>query len=142
MNHQRLIVTAVCLIIILVWIGFLHANPSYLVDSLSPVRLVRDTHETENVYYSRSAPLAAGEMPYTTTPQEYPILSVLYISMPRFFTDYPETFATILSATNAAMLICVVVVSSRLLSILGVSYHRLWLLVFPATLYFTFNRFD
>ena len=62
--------------------------------------------------------------------------------MPRLFTDYPETFAAILSAINAAILVCAVVVSSHLLSILGVSYHRLWLFLFPATLYFTFNRFD
>ena len=90
MNRMWLTVGAVCLAVVIVWVGFLYAKPSYTLDSSLPVRLVRDAHEVQEVYYTRSGPLADGEMPYATAPQEYPILGILYISIPYIFYAFKK----------------------------------------------------
>lgn len=114
----------------------------YTIWNSEDIRLIHDQAEIVDVYYERSAPLAHGEMPYTEMRQEYPILGLLYISSPRLFTDSPYVFEKLLTFFNLILLGIVVWMTAVLMRM---TKQRLWYLALfflPATLYFTFNRFD
>lgn len=142
LRHPAVVTTIIIAAICLAVGFFVTADSRYEIGGGHSLRLVRDTQETQHVYYDRSAYLADGELPYQTDPQEYPVLGLLYLSWPRIVTDEVVVFEQLFAGTSAFILIIVVALTTYLLKALGKNPWRVALLLLPASLYFTFNRFD
>lgn len=108
---------------------------------LLPGRLLRDDKDL-TVYERRSTWVEQGTSPYRDTPQEYPIFGVLYISIPRVFTSTSEGFARVFHVLAGVTYAALLVVTARLLRVLGRPAWPVLLLCLPAQLYFGLNRFD
>ncbi len=125
----------------IVWGGFVMAQPIYDIGAKS-TPLVRDQQETISVYFNRAEFIPRHEFPYSHVLEEYPVLGVLYISLPRLFTQDPGGSMQIFSFMSLLVLCALVAVTSALLRFFKRSPWYLTLFLLPATLYFAFNRFD
>jgi hypothetical protein len=106
------------------------------------IRLFRDQGELRT-FYGWSAWISHGGVPYSTTyPQAYPPLGVLFIALPRLFTEDFRTYVWLYVLMTSVCYAALAGVTAMLLGDLGRSRSRLLLFVLPAFLYFSLWRFD
>ena len=111
-------------------------------DTSGGIRLLRDDFEI-NVFYTRGSWVEEGVHLYAEGRfQEYPQLGLAYITLPYLFSDSYVGYRTWLLIFNTLCFVALVIVSKKLLTKLGRNNLQLLLLLLPAVLYFSLNRFD
>jgi len=145
LKKEAIIVVAVIAIVVVLSLVAQFAPDKVFIppdDASGGVRLLRDDFEI-NVFYTRGSWIEEGVHPYAQGRfQEYPQLGLAYITLPYLFSDSYVGYRIWLLIFNTLCFIALVIVSQKLLAKLGRSNLRLLLLLLPAVLYFSFNRFD
>jgi hypothetical protein len=105
------------------------------------IRLVRDWDDT-SAYFARGEWAVDGKVPYRDYFAEYPPLAVLYVGLLRWKARSLFDLQVELAITMALTLWATVALLARALPRRRLAPERALLLVLPAGLYFTLNRFD
>jgi hypothetical protein len=126
------------------------------------IRLLEDDHD-RHVYYQRGSFLPREAVPYLEVHSEYPELATWFFALPFFLIDAPADPAAYVSAKPedlerhrpvieryfdlhstfmAICLILLVLVSAKICERLGRDPRFALLALLPASLYFTFSRYD
>jgi hypothetical protein len=105
------------------------------------IRWVRDDWDRV-VYLERGVFIRDGGRPYVDVPSEYPQLATYLFGLPWTLASTPGQYLAIFTGLMAAALGGLAFVVAGLCRRLGVSPARCLLLLLPASLYFTLNRFD
>lgn len=105
------------------------------------LRLLRDHWEFE-VYYDRISYFFNSSLPYEYNRVEYPLLGVLYLTVPAIFAHSWFGYGLALMCQNLVLGLALIYLTYHLLKTLGLKSNRLWLFVLPSFVYFLLNRFD
>lgn len=110
-----------------------------------PFRLASDYYD-RLFYFERGAWLPEGLVPYRDVLSEYPQIPTYLFGLLRLFTlqDTNEFIAywKHSSVFSALMILCLLAVIEMLYKMLPEKKYLAYLLLLPAPLYYTFNRFD
>ncbi len=111
----------------------------------SQVRFVNDSEE-RGIFYDRGSWLPLKKIPYKESFSEYPELTTYFLAMPHavlsFFysTNYTrDQYNLVFSLITVTLLFASIVL---LYNLLGKKKYLAFLMLLPATFYFTYNRFD
>ncbi|MCS7010747.1 MAG: DUF2029 domain-containing protein [Anaerolineales bacterium] len=122
---------------------------SVLFNNLShePEKFIRwfNDHNDRLAYAENGLWLAERKIPYRDVPSEYPQIPTYLFGLPYLFIPRaPETTAYFWhsSIVSLLMLILLFFVIRLLYNALAERKWRAWLMLLPASLYFTYNRFD
>lgn len=105
------------------------------------IRLVKDNHDM-NIFYQRSIWWPEKKIPYKDAIQEYPQLALLYLTLPRLFTDNFAVYQKIFYVLNIICFLALLYTTAKILKIINKNIKYLFLFLLPSFLYFIFNRFD
>lgn len=105
------------------------------------VSLIRDDFELD-VYYQRIGYFSDKEIPFQSDRVEYPVLGLFYLTVPALFTNTQADFDVALIVQNIIFLIILIILTHKMIKILGRDKRQLWLFILPSLLFFTINRFD
>lgn len=83
---------------------------------------------------------AKGQIPYTS--ETYPLLGIIYFSLPAIFTNQFEIYQALMFNWNALWLLLLMIGLNNILKLLNKNWTNLLFLLLPSFLYFTFNRYD
>jgi len=138
-KHTIIIISVLVLLIVL----FVSQPFSFFGDQpiTGEVSLIRDDFELD-VYYQRIGYFDDKEIPFKSDRVEYPVLGLFYLTIPALFSETQADYDIALIIQNIIFLIILIIITSRLIKILGRDKRQIWLLILPSILFFTFNRFD
>lgn len=105
------------------------------------VRLLQDTYD-RGVYATRGRWVQDGSDPYTVHDSEYPQVATYVFGIPWLLTSDRATYDRVFPLLMALCLWALVPVTMRSLRALGLPAGRAALLLLPATIYFSLNRYD
>lgn len=118
------------------------AHPTYSIGKVGEgVRLFRDQRELVDIYFERSRFISSHTAPYAAR-QEYPLLGLAYLSIPRLVTHDTDTFQRVFIVQNLVVALIALACLSACARKLGRSPWVVMMMALPAAAYFTFNRFD
>lgn len=130
-------------IFVLIVVAIINSPAKFLSDQgdNGGVSLIRDDHEF-NVYYERIGYYYEHGVPYKNERAEYPVLGLLYLTVPAFFTSTQADYNIALVIQNLICLLLLIIVTYNIINFLGTKNKQLWFFLLPSFLYFTVNRFD
>lgn len=82
----------------------------------------------------------SGSVPFVA--EAYPQLAMMYFTVPALFTNDFSTYQALFFIWNAIWLWALLIITRKLLKLLGKENSRLYYLLLPSFLFFTFNRYD
>jgi len=119
---------------------------SYLIDNFgSDIRFIADRSELD-IYYQRGLWLPLGKVPYTETFIEYPQLAACFLALPHGISMF--LYGGISGIDYYTLIFSLIVATLLFLSIIILYYlkgekkYYSFLMLLPASLYFTYNRYD
>ncbi|MDP2685181.1 MAG: hypothetical protein Q8P20_09180 [bacterium] len=138
-KHTFILVTILVLLIVL----FVNQPSSIFGDqpTTGDVSLIRDDFELD-VYYQRIGYFYDKEIPFQSDRVEYPVLGLFYLTIPTLLTNTQADYDIALIFQNIIFLIILVILTSKIIKILGRDNRQMWLFILPSILFFTINRFD
>lgn len=141
MGQKRLLILTLSLLF--VWILAISVLRS---EQASDIRWVNDNND-RLVYMQRAAWIVDGSIPYKDVFSEYPQIPNYFFALPYILLSLFQPIETINSFQYIAffsffMLIILELTIILLYKLLPRNKDRAFLLLLPASLYFTFNRFD
>lgn len=142
-NHKILII--IFLAISILCFIILNISPQkFYIPAINPaggIRLIKDNHDM-SYYYQKSVWWPEKKMPYREISQEYPQLAILYLTLPRFFTNNFSIYQKIFYLFNIICYFVLLYITGKMLKIINKDIKYLILFLLPSFLYFVFNRYD
>lgn len=105
------------------------------------LKLVKDNSDI-TYFYNRSSWIAEHKIPYKDAAEEYPQVAVLFLVIPRLFTNNPIVYQIILQFLLGICFILLLWTTICILQELNKNLNYALLFFLPSVLYFSFNRFD
>lgn len=142
-NKKILIVLAIfiCFSAAVFFVSYISPSKFFSDERHEGISLIRDNHEI-GIYYDRIGYYFNRTLPYSYGYIEYPILGVLYITMPALFSKTMVGYQFGLILQNIVFALLLIVVTFWLLKIFNKKNWVLWLFILPSAVYFIINRFD
>lgn len=144
-NHKILFIIFLFLVISILYFIILNISPQkFYIPADNPnggIRLIKDEHDV-SIYFQRADWWPEKKIPYKEISQEYPQLTLLYLTLPRFFTNNFSIYQKIFYLFNIICYFVLLYITGKMLKIMKKDIKYLFLFLLPSFLYFIFNRCD